>query len=138
MRWQHASTRRGLTERPSDVEDGRGASGLAGGRSVKLAPRNGDTFIWHTGNSGDRRAFLGRRASERITIIILTGGDSRGLETADAVVDILHHQPYTPPRLSTARNLVPIIKEKGVDGAIASTIGCARPSRTRATSRKES
>src|SRR4030095_5715659 len=42
-----------------------------------VAPRNGDTFIWHTGNSGDRRAFLGRRVHDRITIIILTSGDSR-------------------------------------------------------------
>jgi CubicO group peptidase (beta-lactamase class C family) len=84
-----------------------------------VAPRNGDTFIWHTGNSGDRRAFLGRRESDRITIIILTSGDSRRLEIADAVVDILHHQRYTPPRLSIARNLSPILEEQGVDAAIA-------------------
>jgi CubicO group peptidase (beta-lactamase class C family) len=84
-----------------------------------VAPRNDDTFIWHTGNSGDRRAFLGRRVRDRITIIILTSGDSRRLEIADAVVDILHHRPYTPPRLSIARHLTPVVKEKGVDAAIA-------------------
>ena len=84
-----------------------------------VAPRNGDTFIWHTGNSGDRRAFLGRCASDRITIVILTSGDSRRLEIADAVVDILHHRPYAPPPLSIARQLIPVIKEKGVDGAVA-------------------
>jgi CubicO group peptidase (beta-lactamase class C family) len=81
--------------------------------------RNGDTLIWHNGNSGDRRAFLGRRVNDRITVIILTRGDSRRLEIADAVADILHHRPYTPPPLSIARHLVPIIKEKGVAGAIA-------------------
>jgi CubicO group peptidase (beta-lactamase class C family) len=41
------------------------------------------------------------------------------LEIADAVTDILHHRPYTPPRLSIARYLSPVIKAKGVDSAIA-------------------
>ena len=100
---------------PAQVAEG--TSTYAFGWNV--APRNGDTFIWHTGNSGGRRAFLGRRAGDRITIIILTSGDSRRLEIADAVIDILHHRPYTPPRLSIARTLVPVIKEKGVDSAIA-------------------
>ena len=100
---------------PAQVAEG--TSTYAFGWNV--APRNGDTFIWHTGNSGGRRAFLGRRVSDRITIIILTSGDSRRLEIADAVIDILHHRPYTPPRLSIARNLIPVIKGKGVDSAIA-------------------
>ena len=99
---------------PASVAEG--TSTYAFGWNV--APRNGDTFIWHTGNSGDRRAFLGA-PSDRITIIILTSGDSRRLEIADAVIDILHHRPYTPPRLSIARNLIPVIKGKGVDSAIA-------------------
>jgi CubicO group peptidase (beta-lactamase class C family) len=100
---------------PATVEEG--TSTYAFGWNV--APRNGDTFIWHTGNAGGRRAFLGRRTSDRITIIILTSGDSRRLEIADAVIDILHHRPYTPPRLSIARHLIPVIKEKGVVSAIA-------------------
>lgn len=83
-----------------------------------VAPRNGDTFIWHTGNAGGPRAFLGWRVNDRITIIILTKGNSRRLEIADAVVDILHHRPYTPPRLSIAPTLMTVIKEKGVDSAI--------------------
>ena len=89
-----------------------------------VGQRHGDTLIWHTGNSGDRRAFLGRRVSDRITIIILTSGDSRRLEIADAVVDILHHRPYTPPRLSIARALIPVVKQKGVDRGTP----CGRPS----------
>lgn len=83
-----------------------------------VAPRNGDTFIWHTGNSGDRRAFIGRSVERRITVIILTSGDSRRLEIADAVVDILEHRPFTPPRLSIARRLTPTAQDKGVDAAI--------------------
>ena len=84
-----------------------------------VGQRHGDTFIWHTGNSGDRRAFLGRRVNDRITVIILTSGDSRRLEIADAVVDILNDRPYTAPPLSIARRLIPVIKEQGVDAAIA-------------------
>lgn len=100
---------------PATVSEG--TSTYAYGWNV--APRRGDTFVWHTGNSGSRRAFLGRRPGDRLTIIILTSGDSRRLEIADAVVDILSHRPYTPPRLSIARRLVPVVKAKGVDVAIA-------------------
>jgi CubicO group peptidase (beta-lactamase class C family) len=100
---------------PAHVEEG--TSTYAFGWNV--APRKGDTFVWHTGNSGGRRAFLGRRVGDRITVVILTSGDSRRLEIADAVVDILHHRPYTPPRLSIARQLMPVVKGKGVDSAIA-------------------
>ena len=103
------SARRRLSEAFVPASVAEGTSTYAFGWNV--GQRNGDTFIWHTGNSGDRRAFLGRRVSDRITIIILTSGDSRRLEIADAVIDILHHRPYTAPRLSIARNLIPVIKE---------------------------
>jgi tetratricopeptide (TPR) repeat protein len=56
---------------------------------------------------------------ERIAIIILTRGDSRRVEIADAIGDILHNRPYTPPRLSVARKLLSAIPDKGVDAAIA-------------------
>ena len=34
-------------------------------------------------------------------------------------VEQQHDRPYTPPRHSIARNLIPVIEQKGVDGAIA-------------------
>jgi hypothetical protein len=100
---------------PARVEEG--TSTYAFGWNV--AQRNGDTLVWHTGNSGGQRAFLGRRIGDRLTVIILTQGDSRRLEIADAIVDILHHRPFTPPRLSVARKMLAIVDSKGVDGAIA-------------------
>jgi CubicO group peptidase (beta-lactamase class C family) len=100
---------------PARVEEG--TSTYAFGWNV--AQRNGDTLVWHTGNSGDRRAFLGRRVRDRITVIILTQGDSRRPEIADAIFDILRHRPFTPPRLSVARKMLAIVDSKGVDGAIA-------------------
>jgi Beta-lactamase class C and other penicillin binding proteins len=63
---------------PARVEEG--TSTYAFGWNV--AQRNGDTLVWHTGNSGGQRAFLGRRIGDRITVIILTQGDSRRLEMA--------------------------------------------------------
>ena len=124
LRWDQALATGKLVSAKTLVGGARARDRSSEGTSTyafgwNVAPRNGDTFIWHTGNSGGRRAFLGRRVSDRITIIILTSGDSRRLEIADAVIDILHHRPYTPPRLSIARNLMPVIKEKGVDSAIA-------------------
>lgn len=100
---------------PGHVEEG--TSTYAFGWNV--AQRKGDTLVWHTGNSGGQRAFLGRRIGDGITVIILTQGDSRRLEIADAIVDILHDRPFTPPRLSVARKMLAVIDSKGVDGAIA-------------------
>lgn len=82
--------------------------------------RDKDTYMWHTGNSGRQRAFLGRRVGDRIAIIILTTGNSRRTEIADAIVDILRNRPYAPPRLSIARRLLATIDAENVDAAIAS------------------
>jgi len=84
-----------------------------------VAQRDGDTYMWHTGNSGGQRAFLGRRVRDRMAIIILTRGDSRRIEIADAIVNILHGRPYDPPKLSIAGTLLTTIDEHGIDAAIA-------------------
>jgi D-alanyl-D-alanine-carboxypeptidase/D-alanyl-D-alanine-endopeptidase len=84
-----------------------------------VAEKDGDTYVWHTGNADGRRAFLGRRVKDGITVIILTQGNSRRLEIADAVVDILHGRSYTPPRLSISRPLLAVIDAQGIDAAMA-------------------
>jgi len=43
----------------------------------------------------------------------------RRVEIADAVNDILHRRPFTPPRLSVGRKLLAVIPDRGVDAAIA-------------------
>lgn len=123
LRWDQALAR-GTLVRAKTLEEALVPGHVAEGSSTyafgwNVAPRKGDTFVWHTGNSGGRRAFLGRSIGERITVIILTIGDSRRLEIADAVVDILHGRAYTPPRLSIARHLTPVVKGEGVGSAIA-------------------
>jgi len=101
--------------KPAKVAEGTTTYGFG----WNVAERNGDTYRWHTGNDAGQRAFLGRRLRDRITVIILTAGDSRRLEIADAIVDILHDRPYQPPRLSIARKLLPVIETKGIDAALA-------------------
>lgn len=97
-----------------------------------VAATQNDTYMWHTGNhSGGQRAFLGRRLHDRIAIIILTTGNSRRTEIADAIVNILHDRPYVPPRLSIARRLRATIDAEGVDAATASYVQLRRTPGTR-------
>jgi len=84
-----------------------------------LSDYRGEKLVWHTGNSGGQRAFLGRRIGDRITVIILTQGDSRRLEIADAIVDILHDRPFTPPRLSVAPAVLTAIDGQGLEAGLA-------------------
>jgi CubicO group peptidase (beta-lactamase class C family) len=103
----------GLT--PGKVAEGESTYGFG----WNVAQRDGDTYMWHTGNSGGQRAFLGRRLRDRIAIIILTRGDSRRVEISEAIVNILHGRPYDPPKLSIERTLLTAIDAQGVDAAIA-------------------
>jgi CubicO group peptidase (beta-lactamase class C family) len=84
-----------------------------------VVQKDGDTYMWHQGNAGGPRAFLGRRVGDRIAIIILTRGNSRRIEIADAIVNILHGRPFVPPKLSLARRLLAVIDVQGVDAALA-------------------
>jgi CubicO group peptidase (beta-lactamase class C family) len=100
---------------PAKIAEGESPYGFG----WNIAQRDGQTYIWHTGNSGAQRAFLGRRLGDRLAIIILTNGNSRRVEIADAIVDILNGRPYVPPKLSIARKIQPVIDAQGVDGALA-------------------
>jgi len=84
-----------------------------------VVQKDGDTYMWHQGNAGGPRAFLGRRLRDRIAIIILTTGNSRRVEIADAILDILHGRPFVPPKLSLARRLLAVIDAQGVEAALA-------------------
>jgi CubicO group peptidase (beta-lactamase class C family) len=100
---------------PGKVAEGESTYGFG----WNVAQRDGDTYMWHTGNAAGQRAFLGRRLSDNIAIIILTRGNSRQVEIADAVVNILHGRPYDPPKLSIAGRLMTAIDAQGIDAAVA-------------------
>jgi CubicO group peptidase (beta-lactamase class C family) len=84
-----------------------------------VVQQDGDTYMWHQGNAGGPRAFLGRRVRDRISVIILTMGNSRRIEIADAIVNILHGRPFVPPQLSLARRLLAVIDAQGLDAAFS-------------------
>lgn len=102
------------------LEPGRVTTGQSTyGFGWNVTQRDGAPYMWHTGNSGAERAFLGRLPQAGIAIIVLTKGNSRRTEIADAIINILHDRPFHPPKLSIARRLVPVIRERGVDAGIA-------------------
>jgi CubicO group peptidase (beta-lactamase class C family) len=80
---------------------------------------NGDKCIWHTGNADGFRAFIGRWPSEKIAIIMLTAGDSKRMEINTAIVNIIHKQPYTLPKMPIVDKIYNLIDKKGVEEVIA-------------------
>lgn len=100
---------------PARVREGASTYGFG----WNIAEKDGDRFVWHTGNAAQYRAFIGRRLGERILVVLLTDrGPSRRPEICDAIVNILHNRPYVMPKLSIAMKIAPTIKSRGVDAAI--------------------
>ncbi len=78
----------------------------------------GDKYVWHTGNTGGFRAFIGRRLGEKTTVIMLTNrGNSPRVEINDAIVNILHGMAYNLPKLPIAPKMYDLIKKQGIEAA---------------------
>ena len=100
---------------PANVREGISTYGFGWNSTEK----DGDRFVWHTGNTGQYRAFIGRRLGERILVVILTNqGPSRRPEICDAIVNILHEKPYTMPKLSITMKIAGAIQARGVEAGI--------------------
>ena len=64
---------------------------------------SGNKYLWHQGNQTGFRAFIGRRLTGRITVIMLTNkGNSKRLDINAAIQNILAGKPYVLPGLSAA------------------------------------
>ena len=100
---------------PFSVSDGTSTYGFG----WNIAHKDGDKFIWHTGNSEGFRAFIGRRLSEKIAIILLTVGDSKRMEINDAIVAILHGNPYTLPKMPIVDKIYEQIIKEGIEDGVA-------------------
>ncbi len=80
---------------------------------------DGSKYVWHTGNTANFRAFIGRRLGPKLTVIILTNkGNSRRVEISDAVFNILNGKPYVAPKLSIAAQMNDVIKKGGVEAGL--------------------
>jgi CubicO group peptidase (beta-lactamase class C family) len=100
---------------PANVRKGTSTYGFG----WNAAEKDGDRFVWHTGNTGQYKAFIGRRLGERILVVILTNqGPSRRPEICDAIVNILHEKPYKRPKLSITMKIAGVIQTRGVEAGI--------------------
>lgn len=100
---------------PFPVKEGASTYGFG----WNIAVKDGDKFIWHTGNTEGFRAFIGRRLSEKIAVIILTAGDSKRMEINDAIINIIHGKPYTLPKMPIENKLYDHISKVGVEKGLA-------------------
>jgi CubicO group peptidase (beta-lactamase class C family) len=81
--------------------------------------RGGQQFVWHTGNTEQYRAFIGRLLGDRLFIAILTNkGQSPRTEICEAIINILRDRPYAMPQLSIGMKLADVIKNRGVEAGI--------------------
>ena len=67
---------------------------------------NGNKYLWHQGSQAGFRAFIGRRLTDRFTVIMLTNkGNSKRLDINDAIQNILADNLYVLPRQSGATTI---------------------------------
>ena len=76
-------------------------------------------YVWHQGNQAGFRAFIGRRLTDRVTVILLTNkGNSKRLNINAAIQSILADRPYVLPKQSGAEKLYKTIHDSGIQAAM--------------------
>ena len=79
----------------------------------------GGKYLWHTGSNAGFRAFISRRLSDRVTVIMLTNkGNSKRQDINGAIQNILSDKPYVLPKQSGAEKLYKTIHESGIRAAL--------------------
>jgi CubicO group peptidase (beta-lactamase class C family) len=100
---------------PGKVEEGSSIYGFG----WNVAEDGSGKYVWHTGNQAGFRAFIERRLTPRITVIILTNkGNSNRMEINTAIQNILAAKPYVLPKQSGAEKLYRVIHDSGIDTAM--------------------
>jgi CubicO group peptidase (beta-lactamase class C family) len=76
-------------------------------------------YLWHTGSSAGFRVFIGRRLTDRVTVIMLTNkGNSKRQDINAAIQNILAGKPYVLPKQSGAEKLYKVIHDSGIHSAL--------------------
>jgi len=84
-----------------------------------VAEYNGETIYAHAGRYGGFNTYIKRFPKERATIIFLTNHDFRNMGSiGNALINILHDRPYTPPKLSGAELLYRTYRAQGVAATV--------------------
>jgi len=100
---------------PGRVQEGKSTYGFG----WNIMQPDGTRYVWHTGNTANFRAFIGRRLEQRLTVIILTNlGNSRRLEISEAIFNILNGKPYAEPKLSIAASMDRTLRANGIEAAL--------------------
>jgi CubicO group peptidase (beta-lactamase class C family) len=100
---------------PGKVEEGTSTYGFG----WNIARESGNKYLWHQGNQAGFRAFIGRRLTDRVTVIMLTNkGNSKRLDINAAIQNILAGKPYVLPKLSGAERLYKTIQDSGIQAAM--------------------
>ncbi len=100
---------------PGKVEQGASSYGFG----WNIVDESGNKYLWHQGNQAGFRAFIGRRFTDRVTVIMLTNkGNSKRLDINTAIQNILADKPYVLPRQSGAEKLYKTIHDSGIQTAI--------------------
>lgn len=100
---------------PGKVEKGASTYGFG----WNIVDESGNKYLWHTGNQAGFRAFIGRRLTDRVTVVMLTNrGNSKRLDINAAIQNILAGRPYVLPRQSGAEKLYKTIHDSGIQAAM--------------------
>jgi len=100
---------------PGKVQEGSSIYGF-GWNVVK---EDGNKYLWHQGSQAGFRAFIERRLTDRVTVIMLTNkGNSKRQDIDAAVQNILAAKPYVLPKQSGAERLYKTIHESGIQAAL--------------------
>lgn len=100
---------------PGRVEEGNSTYGFG----WNVGQNGDDKYVWHTGSHAGFRAFIERRLTKRVTVIMLTNkGNSKRLDINAAVQNILADKSYVLPKQSGAERLYRTFHESGIQAAM--------------------
>ena len=84
-----------------------------------IAEYNGETIYAHAGRYGGFNTYIKRFPLERTTIIFLTNHDFKNMSAiGNALINVIHNQPYTLPQLSIAELLYGTYRGEGIAAAV--------------------
>jgi len=105
---------------PGKVKEGTSTYGFG----WNVGDKGGGKYVWHTGSTAGFRAFIERRLTDQVTVILLTNrGNSKRTEMNDAILNILGGRPYVMPKMSGAEKLYGVIHASGSQGSEAQASG---------------
>jgi CubicO group peptidase (beta-lactamase class C family) len=100
---------------PGKVEEGSSTYGFG----WNVTENGRDKYVWHTGSHAGFRAFVERRLTERVTVLMLTNkGNSKRVDINTAIQNILAAKPYVLPKRSGAEKMYGTIHESGIQAAM--------------------